>query len=48
MAAHNTIQFDGHDQMPRLSRVQLRKWLKSRVIVDVVIYWVLSGGNNGG
>ena len=34
VAAHNTIQFDDHDQMPRLSRFLLGKWPKSRVLVD--------------
>ena len=33
-AAHNTIQFDDHDQMPRLSRFLLGKWPKSYVAVD--------------
>ncbi len=34
VAAHNTIQFDDHDQMPRLSRFLLGKWPKSREVVD--------------
>ena len=28
-AAHNTVQFDGRDQMPRLSRFLLGDWLKT-------------------
>jgi len=28
--SHNTIQFDGHQQMPRLSRFLLGNWLKTR------------------
>ncbi|WP_186175684.1 heparinase II/III family protein [Vibrio jasicida] len=28
--SHNTIQFDGHDQMPRLSRFLLGAWLKAK------------------
>lgn len=28
--SHNTIQFDGHDQMPRLSRFLLGAWLKAQ------------------
>jgi hypothetical protein len=28
-ASHNTVQFDGRDQMPRLSRFLLGDWLKS-------------------
>lgn len=34
VAAHNTVQFDDHDQMPRLSRFLLGKWPESKVIVD--------------
>ena len=29
-AAHNTVQFDGRDQMPRLSRFLFGAWLKAR------------------
>lgn len=36
VAAHNTIQFDEHEQMPRLSRFLLGKWPKSKVVVDEV------------
>ncbi|EIV1774911.1 alginate lyase family protein [Vibrio vulnificus] len=28
--SHNTIQFDGHEQMPRLSRFLLGAWLKAK------------------
>ena len=31
-AAHNTIQFDGRDQMPRLSRFLFGDWLKTSVL----------------
>jgi len=29
-ASHNTLQFDGRDQMPRISRFLLGDWLKTR------------------
>ena len=29
--SHNTVEFDGHDQMPRLSRFLLGDWLKTSV-----------------
>jgi len=32
-AAHNTIQFDGRDQMPRLSRFLLGAWPKARDVL---------------
>lgn len=31
-ASHNTVQFDGRDQMPRLSRFLLGDWIKSECI----------------
>lgn len=31
-AAHNTVQFDGRDQMPRLSRFLFGDWLKTTVL----------------
>lgn len=31
-AAHNTVQFDGRDQMPRLGRFLFAAWLKSRKV----------------
>ncbi len=34
-AAHNTVQFDDHDQMPRLSRFLLGKWPKPDVAADI-------------
>lgn len=30
-AGHNTVQFDSHDQMPRISRFLFGSWLKTRV-----------------
>jgi hypothetical protein len=33
--AHNTIQFDGHDQMPRISRFLYGKWIAARVEVPL-------------
>lgn len=30
--SHNTVQFDGHEQMPRLSRFLLGGWLKAKSI----------------
>lgn len=33
--SHNTIQFDGHDQMPRLGRFLFGKWIKSTSIGDL-------------
>lgn len=32
-ASHNTIQFDEHEQMPRISRFLLGAWLKSKNVV---------------
>jgi hypothetical protein len=43
IAAHNTVQFDDHDQMPRLSRFLYGKWPKSEVIVDEAIPMVKAG-----
>lgn len=34
-AAHNTIQFDGRDQMPRLGRFLFGAWLKSEAVAAV-------------
>ena len=31
--SHNTVQFDGRDQMPRLSRFLLGAWLKAKAVV---------------
>jgi hypothetical protein len=42
-AAHNTIQFDDHDQMPRLSRFLLGNWPTSHVAVDEQDLHVTSG-----
>jgi len=33
--AHNTVQFDGRDQMPRISRFLFGKWLKTRSLQPV-------------
>ena len=33
---HNTIQFDGRDQMPRLSRFLLGAWLKAERVTPVI------------
>ena len=33
--AHNTVQFDGRDQMPRLGRFLFRDWLKARSVAPV-------------
>lgn len=35
--SHNTIQFDDHDQMPRLSRFLLGAWLKAKQIIPLNI-----------
>jgi hypothetical protein len=43
IAAHNTVQFDDHDQMPRLSRFLYGKWPRSEVIVDEAIPMVKAG-----
>ncbi|MFT5815528.1 MAG: hypothetical protein ACI9VT_003301, partial [Psychroserpens sp.] len=32
--SHNTVQFDSHEQMPRLSRFLLGAWLKSHIKED--------------
>jgi hypothetical protein len=34
VAAHNTVQFDDHDQMPKLSRFLYGKWPKADVVVN--------------
>lgn len=34
-AGHNTVQFDGRDQMPRLSRFLFGAWLRARNVVPV-------------
>ncbi|TKA90991.1 heparinase II/III family protein [Halopseudomonas bauzanensis] len=36
-AAHNTVQFDDRDQMPRLSRFLLGAWLKARKVEPLVV-----------
>ncbi len=36
-ASHNTIQFDGREQMPRISRFLLGAWLKAKEIIPVSI-----------
>lgn len=33
--SHNTVQFDGHDQMPRLSRFLYGEWLKTEIFQPV-------------
>jgi hypothetical protein len=33
--AHNTVEFDGHDQMPRLSRFLYGEWLQARAVQPV-------------
>ncbi len=43
VAAHNTLQFDAHDQMPRLSRFLLGKWPKSRMVVDEAAEKITAG-----
>lgn len=43
--AHNTVQFDGRDQMPRLSRFLFGAWLKSRNVEPLV---VSNGKQSGG
>lgn len=35
-ASHNTIQFDGHDQMPRLGRFLFGDWLKANDVEPMV------------
>jgi hypothetical protein len=35
--SHNTIEFDSHEQMPRLSRFLLGDWLKTNVKKDLVV-----------
>lgn len=34
-ASHNTIQFDGRDQMPRLSRFLFGEWLKVKNVIPI-------------
>jgi hypothetical protein len=36
-ASHNTIQFDEHDQMPRLSKFMFANWLKSSSADEIVV-----------
>lgn len=36
VASHNTIQFDGRDQMPRLGKFLFGSWLKAHDVVDAV------------
>lgn len=43
VAAHNTIQFDDHDQMPKLSRFLYGKWPKAEVVVDESSQMVKAG-----
>ena len=35
-ASHNTLQFDGRDQMPRLSRFLFGEWLRTREVESLV------------
>ena len=35
VAGHNTIQFDDHDQMPRLGRFLFSDWLKSHAVQSI-------------
>ncbi|NLT74342.1 MAG: heparinase, partial [Chloroflexi bacterium] len=35
VACHNTVQFDGHDQMPLLSRFLYGDWLRPAVVGDI-------------
>ncbi|PKQ12071.1 MAG: heparinase [Alphaproteobacteria bacterium HGW-Alphaproteobacteria-1] len=35
-AAHNTVEFDGHDQMPRLGRFLFGGWLKAEAVDPVL------------
>ena len=42
-AAHNTIQFDAYDQMPKLSRFLLGNWPTSHVVVDEQALQVTAG-----
>lgn len=37
VASHNTVQFDNHDQMPRLSRFLLGAWLKAKEVEPITI-----------
>lgn len=34
--SHNTVEFDGHDQMPRLGRFLFGDWLKAHSIQEIV------------
>jgi len=36
-SSHNTVQFDGHEQMPRLSRFLLGDWLKVKDITPLKV-----------
>jgi hypothetical protein len=36
-ASHNTVQFDGRDQMPRLSRFLFGEWLKTESVDELVV-----------
>lgn len=36
-ASHNTVQFDGRDQMPRLGRFLFGNWLKTRGLKPLVV-----------
>ena len=35
--SHNTIEFDSHDQMPRLSRFLLGDWLKTSIKKELIV-----------
>lgn len=35
--SHNTVQFDEHDQMPRLSRFLLGDWLKTSIKKELIV-----------
>jgi len=35
--SHNTVEFDSHDQMPRLSRFLLGSWLKNSIKKELVV-----------
>jgi hypothetical protein len=36
-SSHNTIQFDEHDQMPRLSKFMFAKWLKNARVDEISV-----------
>jgi hypothetical protein len=36
-ASHNTIQFDGHDQMPRLGRFLFGDWIKPSSVGNLIV-----------